>query len=48
MERISTDKLCNFINSAEDIGQNLKKGVDSYDKVMGQLSRGPRNAIRKN
>jgi DNA recombination protein RmuC len=41
------DKLCNFISSMEDIGNSLKKGIESYDKAIGQLSKGPGNALRK-
>jgi DNA recombination protein RmuC len=41
------DKLCNFVTSMEDVGNSLRKGTESYDKAMGQLSKGPGNALRK-
>ena len=39
------DKVSNFVGSMEGVGTRLRQAQDSYDKALGQLSRGNGNLL---
>lgn len=39
------DKVSNFVGNMEGVGSRLRQAQDSYDKALGQLSRGSGNLL---